>query len=186
MKYIKMGESTSVTPKKGADRVQCMISELPSVSSHNPWYSLKLKTPPPIFLGRFAEERMKMYENNGSFYARDNFAYLTPNNHTHVHAVLAYLSSSWFSLYLEKNGHAAGGGALQFLTGDYKRSPVPDFTKISKHDMARMTKAWLAYRDDFDRKRLDGVVLDVLGFTEHERIQIITELDLAIRTRTGK
>ena len=183
LKYIEYGENTEVIPKKGKGDILCMISELSTMKNHNPWYSLKLKNPPEIFLGRFANERMKMYENNGNFYSRDNFVCFTPNNKTHIHAFLTYLSSSYFSLYLEKNGHPAGGGALQLLTGDYKNSLVPNFDKFSKKNLSKMSKAWLEYSEHFDQKKLDGIVFDILGFTASERTQIEEELELLIKRR---
>ena len=179
LRYIvKVGENIKVIPKKSKNQTPCMISELSSVKSHRPyWYSLKLDNPPAIFLGRFANEKMKFYENNGNFYARDNFAYFTPNNAENTYAFLAYLSSSWVSLYLEKNGHPAGGGALQFLTGDYKNSTVPDFDEIGKEDVENMKKAWRNYHEDFDQKKLDSVVLNVLGFTPEEIAQMREDLE---------
>ena len=128
---------------------------------------------------------MKIYENNGNFYARNNFAFFTPTNEKHTHAFLAYLSSSWFSLHLEKYGHIAGGGALQFLTTDYKNSPVPDFTKLSDVDIKKLNQAWKNYRDDFDVKELDNVVLEVLGFKLEEQDNITKELNDLILKRTG-
>jgi len=127
---------------------------------------------------------MKMYENNGNFYSRNNFAYFTPNNILQTHAFLAYLSSSYFSLYLEKNGHAAGGGALQFLITDYKNALVPDFDKFSKKDLNRISKAWLEYREDFDQKKLDDVMFNALKFTVDECIKIQDELKILIKQRT--
>ena len=183
LKYIEHGENTKVIPKKGKDGISCMISQLSTVQNHNPWYSLKLKSPPEIFLARFAAERMKMYENNGNFYARDNFACFTPNNKSYTHVFLAYFSSSYFSLYLEKNGHPAGGGALQFLMTDYKNALVPNFDELYKKDLEKMSKAWLGYREDFDQKKLDGVVYEILGFTTPERTKIQEELQILIKQR---
>ena len=175
---VKAGENTKVTPKKGKNQTPRMISELSSVKSHKPWwYSLKMGNPPAIFLGRFANEKMKFYENNGNFYARDNFAYFTPNNAENTYAFLAYLSSSWFSLYLEKNGHPAGGGALQFLTRDYKNALIPNFDVIDKENVKNMKKAWCNYREDFDQKKLNSVVLKILGFTAEEIKQVREELE---------
>ena len=185
LEYIVSGENTKVVPKKGTNKDTCTISELSSVKNHVPWYSLKLHNPPAIFLGRFANEKMKFYENNSNFYARDNFAYFTPNNVENTYAFLAYLSSSWFSLYLEKNGHPAGGGALQFLTGDYKNAMVPNFDGIDKEDMENMEKAWRNYCENFDQKKLDSVVLKILGFTAEEIKQVEEELQDIRNTRLG-
>lgn len=184
LKYIEHGENTKVIPKKGKGGISCMISELSTIKNHNPWYSLKLKNPSEIFLARFAAKQMKMFENNGNFYARDNFACFTPNNKKHTHALLSYFSSSYFSLYLEKNGHLAGGGALQFLMTDYKNASVPNFDKLSKKDLEKVSKAWLNYRDDFNKEKLDNIVSEILGFIECEQIKIREELEILIKQRT--
>ena len=86
-------------------------------------------------------------------------------------------------MYLEKNGHPAGGGALQFLMTDYKNALVPNFDELYKKDLEKMSKAWLGYREDFDQKKLDGVVSDVLGFTMDERTKISVELEILIKQR---
>ena len=165
LEYIEAGEATTVKPKKGTDAAPRPISELGTVKSHSPWwYSLDLGEPPDIFLARFADRRMKMYENDGRFHATDNFAYFTPHNKDMVHAFLAYLSSSWFMLYMERHGHRAGAGALQMYMADYKAAPVPDFGLMQVADLSRMSGAWLKYREGFDLSKLDDTVFGVLGF----------------------
>ena len=186
LKYLEMGETRMVSPKKGADRTPRPISKLTTLASNNPWYSLRLPTPPPIFLGRFAHKYMKMYENNGRFYAIDNCACFTPKNIEHAHAFLAYFTSSWFALYLEKNGHVAGGGALQLLMNDYQRAPVPDFGNMHKKDVEKMKHAWIRYRDDFDREKLDDTVLKIFGFDDSEQKTIRQEVQTRIETRISK
>lgn len=184
LKYIEKAENTKIIPKKGTDKKPRKISELASVSNHNPWYSLNLKPPPPIFLGIFANKRMKMYENNGNFHVRNNFVYFVPHNVEYIHAFLAYLSSSWFSLHQEIIGHPAGAGALQFMTVDYKKAPVPDFNEIPKKNVEDMKKSWIAYRNDFDQDKLDKVVLKILGFTPDECEMIKNDLESSIKRRT--
>ena len=83
VRYIAGGmkEGTvKVIPKRGNDKTPCMISELSSVKGHNPWYSLKLKNPPPIFLGIFAHKRMKIYENKYKFKNCENVILYTWND----------------------------------------------------------------------------------------------------------
>ena len=186
LKYLEMGETHLVVPQKGTDRAPRPISQLASLASRPTWYSLKLKTPPPIFLGRFSHEYMKMYENNRRFFALDNCAYFTPKIDDHVHAFLAYFTSSWFLLYLERNGHVAGGGALQFYIKDYRNTPVPDFSIMPKKDVEKIRQAWLKYRDDFDRERLDDTVLKLLGFDGSEQKTIRQEVQTRIEARISK
>ena len=65
-------------------------------------------------------------------------------------------------------GHRAGGGALQFLTGDYKAAPVPDFSVMDGADLDRWAVAWREYNKDMDRDRLDCTVLRLAGLTDPE------------------
>ena len=183
MEYIKKGEAEKIPVIGGGE---CTVSEKSSVRTRNPWYSLKLSKPPSIFLARFGDRRMKVYENNGSFYALDRFITFTPKNKSHIEAILAFLMSSWFLLHQEKYGQGHGGGLLEFPTKDYKRAPVPDFNTMSENDVNRMKKAWLAYRDDFDMKKLDGVVLGILGFNESKQTAIKNELKMFVGRRTRK
>ena len=183
LKYIEHGEKTTITPKRGKNPKPCLISELSTVKNRNIWYSLNLKDADRIFLSQIIYKYVKVYENNDSFFTLDVFACFTPNNETHTHAFLAYFSSSYFSLCLEKNGHSMGGGALKFQIIDYKNALVPNFDRLSKKDLEKMSKAWLEYREDFDQKKLDDVICDVLGFTTNEQIKIREELQILIKQR---
>jgi len=186
LKYIEDGEKTKVPIKKGKSKGKVvLLPKLKTLAARKFWYSLNLEDPPAIFLGRFADKRMKFYENNGSFVARDNFAFFTPPNPQHIHAFLAFFSSSWFALYMERNGDTAGGGALQFLIVDYAKSLVPDFGKLSKENIKKMNKAWKDYRENFNHEELDNIVLKVLGFSEEEQVKIREELKIKIEERTS-
>lgn len=186
LKYIEYGETTKVTPKKGKNKEERLISKLSTVVNRKRWYSLDLKVPPPILLARFADKKMKFYENNGLFHARDNFAYFFPNKSEHIHAFLSYFVSSYFALQLEVNGHVAGGGALQLLISDYKNISVPNFDSFSEYDLNRMSKSWLDYREDFDMEKLDGIVFDVLGFDDDMKNLICVKLKSSIEMRLNR
>ncbi len=184
LEYIKTGEPSDEDLDESDDKV--VVSAMSSIASRKLWYSLNLQDPASIFLGRFADKQMKMYENDGRFYARDNFVLFTPHSEEHKHAFLAYFVSSWFSLHLEKNGHAMGGGALYMQTINYKEAPVPDFTKIPQKTIDELKNAWLKYRDDFKRDELDEVVFSALGFTPEQGEEIKHELELHIKRRTSR
>ena len=126
----------------------------------------------PCFLADSLNQQVRIYENNNTFHTINTFVYFTPNDVSLLHAFLAYFASPWFSLYLEKNAHPMGGGALSVETIDYKNSPVPNFKNLSKSNIEKMKKAWCNYREDFDQKKLDSVVLKILGFTAEEIKQI--------------
>ena len=108
---------------------------------------------------------------------------LLHTTHPTLKLFIAYFVSSWFSLYMEKNGHAAGGGALQMIMGDYAKAPVPDFTRMPDVDVERLKTAWMSYRGDFDRNRLDDAVYGVLGIKSSDRSTIESELDMLAERR---
>ena len=178
LRYIEEAESTQVEPKKGLERAAKRIPDLASVRGRSPWYSLGLPdAPPPVLLSRFTDRRIKAYRNNGRFLARDNFAAFTPGNAGHTDALLAYIASSHFALHMEKNGHVAGAGALQFLIADFERAPVPDLGRMDEKTIDRLGRAWNAYCGDLDRRRLDDAVLDALGLAPAQRSAVARQLD---------
>ena len=184
--YIEKAEKTLVTPKKGLSRDAKRIPDLASMKGRDPWYSLGLADdPPPVFLARFASRRIRVYRNNGRFFARDNFAAFTPNTPAHTDALLAYLASSWFALHMEKNGHVAGGGALQFLIADFERAPVPDLSRMPRSSVDRLGRIWNRYCVDLDRPKLDGAVLDVLGLSRAQRSSVARQLETLVSYRVS-
>ena len=186
LKYIEYGEKTKIESKQGKIKILCLISELPSVKTRQMWYSLNLNDPPKIFLSQIIYKKVKIFENNNNFHSLDVFTYFTPFNELHTHSFLAYFSSSYLSLYLEKMGHVMGAGALKFQVVDYKKLQVPNFDKLSKKDLERMSKAWLGYREDFNRKKLDDVVFSILEFNEDEKNTILNTLECKINKRSNK
>lgn len=163
--YLETGNRID-TPKRGADRTPRRIREFSTIKNHRPyWYSLNLGEPAPILVSLIINRRARILENSGGFHATNRFAYVTPHNLRHTQCILAYLSSSWFSLYQEMNGPKSGLGALQLYTNKYKKSPIPDFDRIGDHMMDRLCSAWVRYRQDLDVAKLDDVVFEMLGLS---------------------
>ncbi len=186
LRYIEAAESVPVAPRRGASRKEMAVTGLASLRGRIPWYSLGLRgDPPPVYLSIFTHKRIKVYRNDGRFFARNNFAAFTPRNGAHADAMSAHFASSWFGLHMEAYGHVAGGGALQFLISDFGRSPVPDLGRMGRGAADALGSAWRSYCADHDRARLDDAVLSVLGFTEAERSEVAGRLRGAVSRRTG-
>ena len=176
LEYIQDAENTSMTPGKGRDRKMIKISEGSSVASRDTWYSLEIEGfPPQIILGRFAHGRMKIYENNGNFWSKDNCVWVRPIDDHYTKPLLAYLSSSYFTLISELYGHPQmgnHGGALQILTNDWKKIDVPDFAKLKNSELEKLVKAWNLFKMDLKIESLDDVVLEILfGIEKDENKQ---------------
>ena len=171
LKYIEHGEKNNIQNKS-------------TIKSRKQWYSLKLGEPPAIFLSQIIDKQIKVYENMNNFFALDTFTCFNPSNDAHRHALLAFFASSYFSLFMELNGHSMGGGALKFQVKDYKNSKIPDLNTMSDIDFQKMTNAWLSYRENFDREKLDTVVLTILGFSKAEQIELKNMLIEMINRRT--
>ena len=185
LRYVEAGENTDVLVNRGKVRTTTKLPQLATMKSRKLWYSLNLGKPPAILLSRLINSRVKIYENNGSFYAINTFVYFTPTDPSHTHAFLAYFSSSLFSLYLEQNGHPMGGGALSVETIDYKRTLVPNFDLVSKDDLHKISGAWNKYCHDGNLNRLDQTVLPILKFQPHTIQQIREQVDI-LRNRRMK
>lgn len=186
LRYIEEAEAALVAPRRGTDRAERSMRRLASVRGRALWYSLgPWGAPPPIFLSIFTYRRIGVYRNDGRFFARNNFASFAPHDPARADALCAYFASAWFALHMERNGHVAGGGALQFLIGDFARSPVPDLRRMGRGDAERLGAAWEAYCAEPDRARLDDAVLEAMGFGPSERAGICRQLGLLISSRTG-
>ena len=184
-KYLKSGDNVKV-PKRGFDRTAKRIRDFTSVKIHKPyWYSLNLGEPAPILVSLIISKRARILENGGGFHSTNRFAYVTPHNPEHIHCLLAYLASSYFSLYQELNGPKSGAGALQLYTNAYKKAPVPNFEKVGADVVAKMQSAWLQYREDLDSEALDGVVYEALGLNPDEQVHVQTQLACLMESRIG-
>lgn len=180
MEYLKLGDEKAY-PKKGKDMRPTRIRDMPSVKAHKPhWYTLRMPPPPPIVISRIVDKRLRVYENERGLVPVNNFACAAPYDIGHTHALLAYLSSSWFALQSENGGRAAGGGALYFAISDFKQMPVPDFSSM---DYSPLGEAWLQYREDLDLERLDAAVFAFLGVGGDQAEAIRVRLAETIRQR---
>lgn len=187
LRYIEAAESALVGPRRGAAGAAAVrLPDVPSLRGRSPWYSLGLRgAPPPVLLSIFTHRRIKVYRNDGRFFARNNFAGFFPLVGGHADAYAAHFASSWFGLHMERHGHVAGGGALQFLVSDFARSPVPDLGRMGRGDAGRLGEAWRAYCADRDRGRLDDAVLEVLGLGAAERSDVARRLEALVARRVG-
>ena len=188
LEYIRRGEAMEAETTSGGRRTTARLPDLPTLSARRPWYSLGLGAapPPPIFLSRLVDSRIRVYENGGTYRATNTHVSYAPNRKEHVRALSACLASAWFALHLERNANPLGGGALRITAGNFARAPVPDLAALPGGAVRRLEGAWEAYCADADAARLDRTVLGALGFDAAQIGTILGELDRLVRRRTGR
>ena len=186
--YILRGERAVVPSRAAGAKRAVPIPDLPAVSSRRLWYSLGLDRlpPPPIFLGRIVNDRIRVYENAGAYRATNTFVSYTPNVASHAGALLAYFASSWFALHLERSANPMGGGALSVEVRNFAAAPVPDIRAMPEAGASALDRAWRSYRETLDRAALDDAALGALGFGEGDRESIREELARLVGRRMGR
>ena len=185
--YIRSGEKMEARTKVAGVERTVPLPELPTLSARRLWYSLGIGgKAPPIFLSRIINDRIKVYENRGSYRATNTFVSYTPSAPGRAGAFMAYFASSWFALYLEANANPMGGGALSVEVRNFNAAPVPDFDSMPATSVTRLGRAWGSYCETLDSGKLDSVVLGILGFSDTEQAAIRAELAALAGRRMGR
>ena len=192
-KYIEHGEGMAVLPRKGGGTERVPLPELPTIAGRNPWYSLPVQDPPPIFISRINDRTIRVHENRASgrgqrlYQALDTHLCFTPDVRARTGAFLAYFASSCFALDMEKSAAPLGGGGLRIDNRVMAQARVPDFDELPPEAVQGMDGAWSAYCDTLDRERLDTAVFAALGMARHLGA-VRAELDRLVdrRMRTSK
>lgn len=169
IRYIEHGEGLAVLPRKGGGTARVHLPELPTIAGRDPWYSLRVSAPPPIFIGRINDRTIRVHENRARgpgqrlYQALDTHLCFTPDIKAHTGAFLAYFASSCFALDMEKRAAPLGGGGLRIDNRVLARARVPDFDRLSRMAVRGMEEAWSEYCATLDRERLDAAVFAALG-----------------------
>ena len=163
IKYIREGETRKFPNESGR-----IPAESSTLKKRRFWFYMKTGGTPDAFFGAISNDRHKVVENGDGidtmrFGALDTWVCFDAHDRGHLHAILAYVRSSLFSLHMEVFGHPMGGGALKMQVEDYSRMQVPDMTVLDTVGRNKMAGAWKSYCKTLDQDRLDGVVFDVLG-----------------------
>ena len=96
-KYIEHGEGLAVLPRKGGGTARVHLPELPTIAGRNPWYSLPVPPPLPIFIGRINDRTIRVHENRARgpgqrlYQALDTHLCFTPDIKAHTGASLPTL-----------------------------------------------------------------------------------------------
>ena len=177
LRYIERGEATEAPTKREGRRTTALLPDLPTMSSRRLWYSLGLgrTPPPPIFLSRIIGDRIRVYENAGTYRATNTFVSYTPRVAAHARALMAYFASSWFALHLERCGNPMGGGALSVEVRNFNPIPVPRLGDMPEA-VSGLGGAWESYCETLDRDALDDAVLGAIGLGDAEKAAVRDEL----------
>ena len=188
IKYIEHSEGLAVLPRKGRGSARVPLPELPTIAGRDPWYSLPVQDPPPIFIGRISDRTIRVHENRARgrgqrlHQALDTHLCFTPDVGAHTGAFLAYFASSRFALDMEKSAAPLGGGGLRIDNHVLAQAWVPDFDRVSRRAVRKMEDAWSEYCTTLDREKLDAAVFASLGMEEQLEC-VKSELDRLVDRR---
>ena len=188
IEYIEHGEAMTVATKKGGRPARIPLPLLPTLAGRVPWYSLRLPSPPPIFIGRIIDRTIKVHENRtktkrgGVYRALDTYIHFTPTMKGHTGAFLAYFASSYFALDMEQNAAPLGGGGLRIDNRVLAKAHVPAFDRLPTEAVQDMKKAWSDYCALQDRDKLDVTVFAALGMSQ-QMTAVRSELDRLVDRR---
>lgn len=186
IRYIKEGETRKFPDESGK-----IPAESPTLKKRPFWFYMNTRGTPDAFLSAISNDRHKVVENGDAesgtirFGALDTWVYFEAGDAKHLHALLAYIRSSMFSLHMEVAGHSMGGGALKMQVEDYESMRVPDMTVLDDAGRNKLAKAWKSYCQTLDQSRLDGVVFDVVGLASRQD-EVVERLLAAIEKRKQK
>lgn len=182
--YIQWGESQDFHQSK-------------SVKSHRPfWYSLTGE-PVDFLLLQFWDKRFwTPIAKNNSIMCSNNFFYGRCLDHRE--SVLFQMNSTWYFMQIELFGRAnQGQGVLTTYGPDYEYIKLVDPTKFSEKDTAAGIEAlksiarrkiqpiWEEIKLP-DRRALDNVIFDTLGFKKDEKEEFYSEMCRLVLNRIEK
>jgi len=192
LKYIRWAETSPdamVRVLRGKDRgKKVRIPDLATVGSREEWYQSPNLKPSKLLLPVIIKNRHVVPLCNEEIYGTNNYDIIYCDSPIDL---WLYLNSSIFRLFMELNGRWEGAGALQIMVYEYKQCPVLDPlpTLSRKFRKLEQFKSRTAYRfvniteqgpvefDQDDRRELDDLVLQELGFEDQEeRRKVLSDL----------
>jgi len=152
--YLRRGAAAGY-----ADRTTCAARRV--------WFDLGPLERPAVLHPKFFDERVRVVHNRAGAVPSNAIDCLAVREGVPVAPLLGALNSSLYRAALECWGRAEGGGALQLMTYELSRVPVPDVRTFSPRDRERVAATVRAYAagsgPGADQERLDAAVLDATG-----------------------
>jgi len=206
LKYIEWAEKSEdalIPVLRGQNKGKpTRIPKLKTVSSRSIWYQIPEVHPSNIILPLVVKNRHLIIGSEEPVYLANNFSAMYTENFMDT---WLYLNSSIFRFFMEICGRTEGAGALQIPSEDYGicyvLDPMPPLSKeFSSLVNFKKRKAYriinIAEQEPLefeqpDRKELDNLVLESIGFTnKEERERILNEvydwLRFIVRSRLSK
>jgi predicted RNA methylase len=151
-----------------ADRTTCAARRV--------WFDLGPLDRPAALHPKFFDERVRVVHNEAGAVPSNAIDCLDLRAGVPVEPLLGALNSSPYRAALECWGRAEGGGALQVMTYELTRVPVPDVRAFGRAGREDVAAAFRAYADGGDQARLDAAVLDAAGLdVAAERVAALRE-----------
>lgn len=193
LEYIRWAEESGdakVRIIRGRNRGRLVrISNLPTVKNRSEWYQLPDINAPRIMLPNIVKNRHVIPLCVDQLYSDDSFIGLYAEQS--AEDLWLYLNSAVFRLFMELNGRSEGAGALHMMVYEYKQCPVLDplpnlsrkfkllrqFRSRAAHRIVNMAETGLLEFESEDRRELDDLVLEQIGFDDRkERDRILRSI----------
>jgi SAM-dependent methyltransferase len=180
--YIEWGE------EQGFDqRLTC--------AARHPWYGLPAQIPAPLVLPKGIWHKHLAPILSVELAVDQQLYQIHPARYVPLLATAALFNSSWFALQIELQGRVNFGKGLLWLAA-YELGEVrlPDPRRLTPDQVVELEQAFLHLTEHTravnapgvalpNRRALDDVVFDVLGFTAAERTAVIESLQERLTSR---
>ncbi len=164
-------------------------------AARRPWYSLAALRPAPLILPKGVWQRHAAPLLFDAMAVDQQLYQLYPVANVPLLAAAAILNSAWFALQLELHGRVGfGKGLLSLAAYELEQIRLPDPRRLSLTSVARLEEAFLPLSqrrlgdslselNEPDRRVLDALVFELLGFSEQEQVALLEALRARITSR---
>jgi hypothetical protein len=176
LNYILWGERQPVRIR-GKNLIVYGYHNTPRIkkSHRKPWYNLKdeidRRCIKPIAFPRRIYSKFIVPWNSSNVVLSDNFIGIEPKKSEHLFPLLAVLNSSLTEYIARIRGHIYGGGILDLRPSDVNELLTINLNEVQQQMLSRLENVFHEFLKSGDRKLIDRVIFDILGYLEEEGLR---------------